>query len=171
VVSKPLHKTEKYKMPTSHVLADKKDTYGFKRQTFWAIAGEDVLEGDIVCFDLTQSGDERYKEVVKADTDDTAGSYAIAGVALAAVSSGAPVEVCTWGVASVLLNGTTDIAAADQIVISGTAGVGVTRTITATNGGTIQASLEIPVVGIALEAYTTDATALKSVFVRVPGPY
>lgn len=158
-------------MPIHHVLADKKDTYGFKRQSFWAIAGEDLLEGDIVCFDLTQSGDERYKEVVKADTDDTAGSYALAGVAAADASSGASVEVITWGVASVLVNGTTDIAANDQIVISGTAGVGVTRTITATNGGTIQASLEVPVVGVALEAYTTDATAKKSVFVRVPGPY
>lgn len=158
-------------MPIHHVLADKKDTYGFKRQSFWAIAGEDLLEGDIVCFDLSQSGDERYKEVVKADTDDTAGSYALAGVAAAAVSSGAPVEVITWGVASVLVNGTTDIAANDQIVISGTAGVGVTRAINASTGATIQASLEIPVVGVALEAYATDSTAAKSVFVRVPGPY
>lgn len=158
-------------MPIHHVLADKKDTYGFKRQSFWAIAGEALAAGAIVCFDLTQSGDERYKEVVKADTDDTAGSYALAGVAVAAVSSGDPVEVITWGVASVLVNGTTDIAANDQIVISGTAGVGVTRAINASTGATIQASLEIPVVGVALEAYATDSTAAKSVFVRVPGPY
>lgn len=158
-------------MSTRTVLVDKKDTASVARCSFWAIASETLLLGDVVAYDVAQTavtnGD--YKYVLKADSD-VAGAYLPAGVAVTAAAAGAVVEVVYWGQVDTLCDGTVDIAQNDILVISSAAGVAVGQTLDPTSAALLKASLKFSEIGRAAAAYTTNSAGLVNVFVRLPRP-
>lgn len=156
-------------MSTRTVLVDKKDTASVARSTFWAIASEAITAGDVVCYDLSQSGNDDYKYVLRSDTDSI-NSAVPAGVAVAAAASGAAVEVVYWGQASTRCDGTTDIFAGDRLVISSASGVAITQTLAVDTAANLKAALKPQEIGIALAAYATNSVDLVNVFVRCPRP-
>ena len=156
-------------MSTRTVLVDKKDTASVARCSFWATASEAITIGDVVCYDVSQTGDNDYKYVLRSDIDSI-NSAVPAGVALATVASGAQVEVVYWGQADTRCDGTTDIVAADRLVISAASGVAITQTLDITSAATLKASLKAQEIGIALAGRTTNSVDLVNVFVRLPRP-
>ena len=156
-------------MSTRTVLVDKKDTASVARCSFWAIASEAITLGDVVCYDLSQTGNDDYKYVKRSDTDSI-NSAVPAGVALTAADSGAVVEVVYWGQVSTRCDGTTDIGAGDRLIISATAGVAITQTLAVDTAANLKAALKPQEIGMALAAYTTDSVGLVNVFVRLPRP-
>jgi len=166
-------------MATRTVLVSQKGTASAARNTFWAIASEDITLGDVVCFDISKAAGTRadgwdgqngdYKYVLRSDIANI-NSAVPAGVALSTVDSGAVVEVCFWGEVAVRVDGTTDIVAGDHLIISAAAGVAITQTLDPTSAALLKASLKAQEIGIALEAYTDTAIVTKSVFVRLPRP-
>lgn len=159
-------------MSTRTVLVDKKDAASFGRCSFWAIASEAITLGDVVCYDLSQTGDADYKYVKRSDTDSI-NSAVPAGVAVTAADSGAEVEVVYWGQVPTRVDSTSplpDIVPGDRLVITSTAGLAAGQVLAVDTAANLKAALKPQEIGIALAGYTTDAIATINVFVRLPRP-